>query len=183
MSVHHKTEENMSKAIAALQREMATIRTGRASPAILDRVFVSYYGTETPLKQIASVSVPDSQTLMIQPYDRSALKDIEKGIMDANIGLTPNNDGAVIRIKIPSLTEERRKDLIKQVKKIAEEAKVAVRNIRRDMIDEVKAEEKAKTVSEDDSKKLQEQIQKTTDRYIVQVDQVAATKEKELLEV
>lgn len=179
----HKTEENMNKAIAAYQRELATIRTGRASPALLDRVFVNYYGTETPLKQMSNVSVPDSQTLMIQPYDRSALKDIEKGIMDANLGLTPNNDGSVLRIKIPPLTEERRKELIKQVKKIAEEAKVAIRNIRRDMIDEIKAQEKAKTLSEDDSKKQQDQVQKSTDKFIIQVDQIAAAKEKELLEV
>jgi ribosome recycling factor len=183
MAIHKKTQENMDKAVANLHRELGTIRTGRASPALLERVMVEQYGTVMPLKQVANISVPDSQTLMIQAYDKSGLKAIEKGIMDANIGLTPNNDGSVIRVKIPALTEERRKEFIKQAKKIGEEAKVAIRNIRRDMVDEVKAKEKAKEITEDESKKLQDTVQKTTDKYIADVDKSVALKEKELTEV
>ncbi len=183
MAIHKKTQENMDKAVANLHRELGTIRTGRASPALLERVMVEQYGTVMPLKQVANISVLDSQTLMIQAYDKSGLKAIEKGIMDANIGLTPNNDGSVIRVKIPALTEERRKEFIKQAKKIGEEAKVAIRNIRRDMVDEVKAKEKAKEITEDESKKLQDTVQKTTDKYIADVDKSVALKEKELTEV
>lgn len=183
MAIHKKTQENMDKAIGNLHRELGTIRTGRASTAILDRVMVEQYGVAMPLKQAGTVSVPDSQTLMIQAYDKSGLRAIEKAIMDANIGLTPTNDGSVIRIKIPALTADRRKEFIKQAKKIGEDAKVAVRNIRRDMVDEAKAKEKAKEITEDESKKMQDTIQKTTDKFIAEVDKSVALKEKELSEV
>jgi len=174
-------EERMKKSIGTLQTEFKTIRTGRASPALLDRVEVDYYGTPTALKSLANISVPDGRSLLIQPYDKSGLKDIEKAIHNSGLGLTPNNDGSVIRINIPALTEERRKELTKQVKKYAEEQRVAVRNIRRDRADEHK---KLKgTHSEDDKKRQEESLQKLTDKYIKEIDRLVSEKEAEVMEV
>lgn len=175
-------ESRMKKAIATLQQEFQTIRTGRASPALLDRVEVDYYGTATPLKSLANLSVPDGRSLMIQPYDKSSLKEIEKAIHNSGLGLTPNNDGSVIRISIPPLTEERRKDLTKQVRKFGEEQRVAVRNIRRDGADELK-KLKSEGVSEDEVKRQEEAMQKLTDKYVKEVDKLVHDKEAEVMEV
>ena len=175
------SEETMKKAVANLMKEFQTIRTGRANPALLDRVEVDYYGTPTPLKSLANISTPDGRSLMIQPYDKSGLKDIEKAIHNSGLGLTPNSDGVVIRITIPQLTEERRKDMTKTVKKFGEEAKVAVRNIRRDAADalkKLKGEE-----SEDEIKRLEESLQKVTDKYVKEIDKHVHDKEVDIMEV
>jgi ribosome recycling factor len=175
-------EERMKKAIANLKHEFQSIRTGRANPQLLDRVEVQYYGTATPLKSLANISTPDGKSLVIQPYDKSALKDIEKGIHASDLGLTPNSDGNVIRIGIPPLTEERRKDLTKLVKKVGEEAKVAVRNIRRDSDQEIK-KSKDSGISEDEVKGKLDDLQKLTDRYVKEIDSAIKEKEKEILEI
>lgn len=174
-------EERMTKAIESLHREFLTVRTGRANPAILDRVEVDYYGTPTPLKSLANISSQDGRSLVIQPYDKGALKDIEQGIHKAQIGLTPNNDGTLIRINIPALTEDRRKELSKQVKKIGEEAKVSVRNIRRDCDQELK-KFKDEGISEDDLKRSAEDLQKLTDKYTKEIDKSVSDKEAEIME-
>jgi ribosome recycling factor len=176
-------EDHMQKAIEATQRSFNTIRTGRANAALLDKVTVEYYGTETPLKQLANISTPDATTIQIQPYDRSAMSSIEKAISMADLGLTPNNDGSVIRLNIPPLTSDRRKELVKVAGKYAEEGKVAIRNIRRDAIDTVKKQEKEKEISEDESRDLQDNIQKLTDKYVARVDEVLAEKEKDIMTV
>lgn len=176
-------EEKMQKTIAETKREFSGIRTGRANPLILDKINVDYYGTATPLRQISNISVQDGQALIIQPYDKSALGAIEKAILKSDLGVTPNNDGANVRINFPPLTEERRKELVKQVKKIGEENKVAIRNIRRDMTDTLKKLEKSESIPEDEVKKHQEQIQKITDKYTKEIDTVVAEKEKEVLSV
>ncbi len=176
-------EEHMKKTVGLIQKELQGIRTGRANPALLDRVMVDYYGTPTPLKQVANISTPDGKCLVVQPYDKSALKDIESAINKADTGMTPNNDGSVIRIVIPILTEERRKSLVKDIKKIAEDGKVALRNSRRDALESVKKLEKDKTISEDQSKKEQEHIQKLTDKYSKEIDDLSVTKEKEVMTV
>ncbi|MCM3291686.1 ribosome recycling factor [Paenibacillus sp. MER 180] len=181
-AVKKNAEERMEKAIAALKRELATLRAGRATPALLDRVQVEYYGAMTPVNQLANISTPDPRTLMIQPWDKSSLSDIERAIMKSDLGLTPANDGSMIRLAIPALTEERRAELVKHTKKFGEEAKVAVRNIRRDANDDIKKLEKT-DISEDESRRHQEDIQKTTDKYIAEVDKVLAAKEKEIMEV
>jgi ribosome recycling factor len=173
-------EARMQKAVEATQQNFNTVRTGRANASLLDRIVVDYYNTETPLKSLANVSVPDSSTLQIQPFDRSILAAIERAIAESDIGLTPNNDGSSIRLNIPPLTTERRKELVKMVAKLAEEGKVAVRNIRRDGVDSVRKQEKAKEISEDESKKQQEQIDKLTEKFVKKMDQLAAEKEKEL---
>ncbi|MBR2578448.1 MAG: ribosome recycling factor [Erysipelotrichaceae bacterium] len=173
-------EERMSKAIEAFEHNLSKVRTGRANPAILDGVEVDYYGSPTPINQIASVSVQEGKTIMIKPYDASSLKDIERAINTSDIGLPPQNDGSCIRITVPALTEETRKGYCKDVAKMAEEAKVAIRNIRRDGNDEVK---KDKSIPEDMAKDLQEQIQKTTDKFIAKVDEVAKAKEKEIMTI
>jgi ribosome recycling factor len=174
-------EERMKKSIATLETEFKSVRTGRASPALLDRVEVEYYGTPTPLKSLSNISVPDGRSLVIQPYDKGSLKDIEQAIHKSGLGLTPNNDGTVVRINIPPLTEERRKELTKVVKKYAEEQRVAIRNIRRDSADELK---KLKgEVSEDEIKRQEESLQKLTDRYVKEIDKVSHEKEKEIMEV
>jgi ribosome recycling factor len=173
-------EARMQKAVEATQHNFNTVRTGRANASLLDRIVVDYYNTETPLKSLANVSVPDSSTLQIQPFDRSILAAIERAIAESDIGLTPNNDGSSIRLNIPPLTTERRKELVKMVAKLAEEGKVAVRNIRRDGVDSVRKQEKAKEISEDESKKQQEQIDKLTEKFVKKMDQLAAEKEKEL---
>ncbi|WP_100404455.1 ribosome recycling factor [Bacillus solitudinis] len=176
-------EQRMSKAIEALNRELAKLRAGRANPALLDRVTVEYYGAETPLNQLATMSVPEARLLVIQPFDKTSISDIERAIQKSDLGLTPSNDGTIIRIAIPPLTEERRKDLVKVVKKSAEEAKVAVRNIRRDANDDLKKLQKDGDLTEDDLRRSTEDVQKLTDKTIVKVDEVADNKEKEIMEV
>lgn len=178
-----KTTERMEGTIEALKKEFASIRTGRASLALLDGITVDYYGSLTPLQQLASLSVPESRQIVIQPWEQKIIPDIEKAIMKSDLGLTPMNDGKVIRINIPSLTEERRKQLVKVVRKRAEEARIAVRNIRRDSNEELKKLEKEKHLSEDDAKKSHEDIQKLTDSYILKVDEVLKHKENEIMEV
>ncbi|WP_199618020.1 ribosome recycling factor [Paenibacillus alkalitolerans] len=181
-SVKKNAEERMEKAVAALRKELAGLRAGRATPALLDRVQVEYYGASTPVNQLASVNVSDSRTLTIQPWDKSAIGAIEKGILKSDLGLTPTNDGSSIRISLPALTEERRAELVKTTKKYGEEAKVAIRNIRRDANDDIKKLEKDQ-ISEDESKRHQEDVQKLTDRFVAEVDKVLAAKEKEIMEV
>lgn len=181
-SIKKNAEERMDKAIQALKRDLASLRAGRANPSILDRVQVEYYGTLTPISQMAGITTPDARTLLIQPWDKSALQDIEKAILKSDLGLTPSNDGSIIRISIPMLTEERRAELVKIVKKSGEEAKVAIRNIRRDANDECKKLEKTE-LSEDESRRIQDDIQKVTDRFIAEVDKLVAGKEKEIMEV
>ncbi|OGH97421.1 MAG: ribosome recycling factor [Candidatus Melainabacteria bacterium RIFOXYA12_FULL_32_12] len=176
-------EEKMQKTIAETKKEFTSIRTGRANPMILDKINVDYYGTATPLRQVSNLSVQDGQTLVIQPYDKSALSTIEKAILKSDLGVTPNNDGVNIRITFPPLTEERRKDLVKTVKKIGEDNKVAIRNIRRDMTDALKKLEKSENIPEDEIKKHQDQIQKVTDKYTREIDTLVAEKEKEVLAV
>jgi ribosome recycling factor len=178
-----RTTDRMSHTVEALRKDLASIRTGRASLALLDDIMVNYYDTLTPLQQLASLSIPESRQIAIQPWDQKIISDIEKAILKSDLGLTPANDGKTIRINIPTLTEERRKQLVKTVKRKAEEAKVAVRNIRRDANEELKRLEKDKHVSEDVVKKSQEDIQKITDSYIAKVDEVVANKEKEIMEV
>jgi len=179
-----KTTERMSRAIEALKKEFASIRTGRASLALIDGIMVNYYDTPlTPLHQLASLSIPESRQIAIQPWDQKIIPDIEKAILKSDLGLTPMNDGKMIRINIPPLTEERRKQLVKAVRKKAEEAKVAVRNIRRDSNEELKKLEKEKHLSEDIVKKSQDEIQKITDSYISKADEVLGHKEKEIMEV
>ena len=178
-----KTTDRMDRTIEALRKEFSSIRTGRASLALLDGIMVNYYNTLTPLQQLASLSIPESRQMAIQPWDPKIIPDIEKAILKSDLGLTPMNDGKMIRMSIPLLTEERRKQLVKIVKKKAEEAKVAVRNIRRDANEELKKLEKEKHLSEDEVKKAQDEIQKITDSYITRVDDVLANKEKEIMEV
>ncbi|MCX5717399.1 MAG: ribosome recycling factor [Nitrospirae bacterium] len=178
-----KAVEKMDHSIEALKKEFASVRTGRASLALLDGIKVDYYGTPTPLQQVASLSVPESRQIAIQPWDQKIISDIEKAIMKSDLGLTPTNDGKVIRINMPLLTEERRKQLVKVVRKNSEDAKVAVRNIRRDVNDEIKELEKEKHLSEDDTKKSLDEIQKFTDSYVKKIDEILTHKEKEIMEV
>ncbi|MBA4544060.1 MULTISPECIES: ribosome recycling factor [Thermoactinomyces] len=173
----------MEKAIQVLKKDLLTIRAGRANPALLDKVTVEYYGTEMPINQMANISTPDPRTLAIQPWDKSALGEIERAILKSDLGLTPTNDGSVIRITIPPLTEERRNELVKVARKMGEEAKVAIRNVRRDANDEIKKLEKNGEIPEDTARRGQEEIQKLTDRFIKEVDQVVAAKEKEMMEI
>ena len=173
----------MTKAIQAFSRELASIRAGRANASFLDRITVDYYGAPTPVNQLAGISVPEARLLVIQPYDKTILGDIEKAILKSDLGLNPSSDGNIIRIAIPALTEERRKELVKVVKKEAEEAKVAIRNIRRDGNDELKKLEKTGDITEDDLRGYSDDIQKVTDEYISKVDSVTKEKEKEILEV
>ena len=176
-------EEKMDKAIAQLKREFATVRTGRANPAILDKVQVDYYGTPTPLRQMSQVTVQDGTTLVITPYDKSILKEIEKAIIKAELGIAPNSDGICLRLQFPPLTEDRRKEIAKDVKKMGEEAKVAVRNVRRDMSDGLKKTEKADNIPEDMVKDYQDKIQKITDKYTKTIDDSVSEKEKEVMTV
>ena len=176
-------QERMEKVIDNLETNYSEIRAGRANPAILNRVSVEYYGVPTPINQVASVSVPEARLIVIQPWDRSILSQIEKAIEKADIGIHPMNDGGVIRLSFPELTEERRKEIVKDVKKTAEEAKVAVRNIRRDEMDEAKAKLKNKEISEDEEKALEDKIQKETDKYVAKIDEIADKKEKEIMSV
>ena len=176
-------EEKMKKALETARRNFASVRTGRAAPSLLDRVVVSYYGSEVPLKQLASVSVPDPKMLVVQPYDKGSLSDIEKAIQKSDLGLNPSIEAGVVRLSIPPLTEERRKDLAKMIKKSAEDEKVVIRNIRRDILEHVKKQEKESHLSKDQVASIQEEIQKLTDRYTKEIDQLLASKEKEILEV
>jgi ribosome recycling factor len=176
-------DASMRKSVEATQRNFNTIRTGRANPSLLDKLTVDYYGAETPLKSLASISTPDSQTIQIQPFDISTLSLIEKVISMSDLGLTPNNDGKVIRINIPPLTEDRRKELCKLAARYAEEGKVALRNIRRDGIERIKKQEKDGDLSKDMSRDEQDQVQKLTDRYIAELEKLLAAKEAEILKV
>lgn len=176
-------EERMKKSIEHLSKDLASMRAGRANPAMVERVSVDYYGTPTPINQLANVTVPEARLLVIQPWDKSMIADIEKAIMRSDLGITPSNDGNVIRLAVPQLTEERRKELAKVVKKRVEEARVAVRNIRREANDMLKSSEKDKLISEDENKKGADEIQKLTDKYVKNVDAVLQAKEKEIMEV
>ena len=182
-AIKKDAEERMGKALASLERDFAKLRTGRASTSLVDDLKVDYYGTPTPVSQLASVAVPDSRTLTIQPWDRGAFPLVEKAILKSDLGLTPINDGKIIRISIPPLTEERRKDLVKVARKYTEESMVAIRNIRRDANDSLKKLEKDKTASEDDVKKATDAIQKLTDAQIAKADQKYQAKEKEIMEI
>lgn len=181
-SIYKETRDRMGKTITALENELKRIRTGRASLSLLDGIRVDYYGTPTPLSQMASLSVPESRLIAIQPWDVSVIKDIEKAIMKSDLGLTPSNDGKIVRISIPPLTEERRKELVKVVNKVCEEHRVAVRNIRRDSNEYLKGMKKEGDISEDDAFKAQDQVQKITDDFIKNIDDIYKEKEKEILE-
>ncbi|MCI6358538.1 MAG: ribosome recycling factor [Oscillospiraceae bacterium] len=176
-------EAKMKKTTEVLSEQFAAVRAGKANPAVLDRITVDYYGSPTPIQQIASISTPDARSLLIQPWDGSVLKGIEKAILASDLGINPQNDGRAIRLVFPQLTEERRKELAKQVKKYAEESKVAVRNIRRDAMEKFKAQKKKSEITEDDLKIVEKDMQKLTDDYIKEVDKIAAKKEQELMEL
>ena len=184
MEQHIKDCSNrMQKSIDSLEKDFSRLRTGRASTALVDNIRVEYYGTPTPLNQVASVSIPDSRTISISPWDRNAFSNIEKAIMKSDLGLTPVNDGKSIRINIPPLTEERRKELVKMAKKYTEDAKVAIRNVRRDVNDALKKMQNSKEISEDELHKAQDEVQKTTDSFVKKADAVMAEKEKEIMEI
>ena len=176
-------EEKMKKTLEGLKKDYGSLRAGRAAPSLLDKVMVDYYGTPTPVNQMASVTVPEARMIMIKPYDKSSLKEIEKAIQKSDLGLTPNSDGTTIRLAIPQLTQERRKELVKVVSKKAEDAKVAMRNIRRDGNEAIKKAEKNKEITEDDRKEGQDKIQKLLDKYIKLIDSTKTSKEKEVMEV
>ncbi len=176
-------EEKMEKTLDVLIREFGSIRAGRANPSVLDKISVDYYGCATPVNQLAAVSVAEARVLQIQPYDASTLKLIEKAILVSDIGINPQNDGRVIRLIFPPLTEERRKEIVKDVKKIAEDSKVAIRSIRRDAIEKLKALKKANTITEDDQANGEKKIQTVTDKYCKEIDDLTAVKEKEILEI
>jgi len=176
-------ESLMQKAIEATQRSFNTIRTGRANTSLLDRVMVEYYGTPTPLKSLASINTPDASTITIQPFDKTSLNSIEKAISLSDLGLTPSNDGQIIRLNIPQLTSDRRKEFVKLAAKFAEEGKVSIRNIRRDAVDSVRKQEKNSEIPEDEARDLQDKIQKLTDKYAAKVDEVLAEKEKDITTV
>ncbi|MCI8346019.1 MAG: ribosome recycling factor [Clostridia bacterium] len=176
-------EERMKKTINVYEENLAEIRAGRANPAILNKITVNYYGTPTPINQMAGISVPEARLIVIQPWDMSVLKEIERAILASDIGITPNNDGKVIRLNFPELNEERRKDLVKDIRKMSEEAKVAVRSVRRDGIDEFKKMQKDSEITEDELKQAEDQIQKLTDKYVEQIDKITENKEKEIMTV
>lgn len=176
-------EDKFKKTLDALKKEYGTLRAGRAAPSLLDKVMVDYYGTPTPVNQVANVTVPEPRIILIKPYDKGSLKDIERAIQKSDLGLTPNSDGTAIRLAIPQPTQERRKEIVKVVGKKAEESKVAMRNIRRDANDAIKKLEKSKEITEDDRKDGETKIQKMLDKYIKLVDEVKSTKEKEVMEV
>lgn len=176
-------EDKMNKTISVLKKDLASMKAGRANPTILDRIEVEYYGSMVPISQVGNISAPEPRIILIQPWEKSSLKTIEKAILKSDLGLTPSNDGAVIRLIIPELTEETRKNLVKNVKKAGEEAKVAVRSIRRDSNDKIKALKKNSEISEDDMKKAEDDIQKKTDNFIKEVDKIIESKEKEIMSV
>ncbi|WP_277630332.1 ribosome recycling factor [Atopococcus tabaci] len=177
------TKAKMEKAEQALRRELAGIRAGNANPSLLNRIDVEYYGVMTPLNQLAQISVPEARLLMVTPYDKSSISEIEKAIQRSDLGITPANDGSVIRLAIPPLTEERRKEIAKQVGKEAENAKIAVRNIRRDAMDQLKKEEKSGEITEDDLRRYEKDVQKLTDDSVANIDKIAEEKEKEILDI
>ncbi len=175
-----EAESSMQKTVEATQRSFNTIRTGRANASLLDRVMVEYYGSPTPLKSLANISIPDSTTITIQPYDRNTLNLIEKAISLSDVGLNPNNDGSMVRLNIPPLTSDRRKEFVKLAAKYAEEGRVAIRNIRRDAVDTIRKQEKNSEVSEDEAQDLQDKLQKLTDKYTAKINELLAEKEKEI---
>lgn len=179
----NNVEERMQKTISVFEENLSEIRAGRANPAILNKINVEYYGVPTPINQVAGISVPEARTIVIQPWDASVLKAIEKAIIASDIGLNPNNDGKVIRLNFPELTEERRKELVKDIRKIAEEARVSVRSIRRDGMDDVKNALKKSEITEDDKETLEDKIQKLTDKYVAEVDSLLEKKEKEIMSI
>ncbi len=176
-------EEKMKKALSVLLEQLAGVRAGRANPKILDKVMVEYYGVETPINQVANIMVPEARMITIQPWDASILKEVEKAIQKADIGLNPNNDGKVIRLIFPELNEDRRKELVKDIKKMSEDSKVVLRNIRRDAIDDFKAKEKASEITEDDLHNAEEDIQKLTDKYVAKIEEEISAKEKEIMSI
>ena len=176
-------EERMMKTISVFEENLSEIRAGRANPAILNKISIDYYGTPTPINQVAGISVPEARLIVIQPWDVSILKEIEKEILKSDIGINPNNDGKVIRLAFPELNEERRKEIVKEVRKMAEEAKVAVRAVRRDEIDDAKAKQKNSEISEDDLKLAEDNIQKLTDKYVAEIDKILEAKEKEVMSI
>jgi ribosome recycling factor len=178
-----ETELHMQKTVEATKKELQAVRTGRANSSILDRVIVEYYGTPTPITQLAAISVPDARTLVVQPWDKTALAAVEKAILKADLGLNPVNDGTVIRLPVPQLTEERRKELVKVVKKEAEENRIIIRNLRRDSNDKLKALEKDSKITEDEGKRAHDDTQKLTDKHIAEIDKLLEAKEKEIMEV
>ncbi len=178
-----ETENRMVKTIEALDTDLKTVRTGRASPALIERVMVEYYGTPAPLNQLAVISAPEPNLLVVRPFDPASLSNIEKAIMAADLGLNPGNDGRLIRVPIPRLTEERRREMVKRVSRRVEEAKISVRNIRRDSLDELREYEAESLISEDDLTRGQEQLQQMTDRYVEQVEQVGSRKEQDIMEI
>lgn len=182
-NIINNCESKMEKTVSALDNEYKSLRTGRASAALFNNISVEYYGAQTPLSQVGSISVPEARIVVIQPWDKSILPAIEKAIMKSDLGLTPNNDGKLIRINFPSLTSDRRKDLAKQAKQIAEKSKVSIRNIRREAMDEIKALEKKSDISEDDQKASDARIQKLTDNFVIQIGEIAIAKEKEIMEI
>jgi ribosome recycling factor len=182
-NIFAQLQKDMDHSVGALRRELAKLRTGRASTALLEHIFVEYYGAHTPLNQLATLSAPEPRLLVVQPFDRSAMGDIEKAILKSDLGLTPNNDGKIIRVPIPQLTEERRKELVKHVKKIAEEFRVSVRNHRRVAIEQLKEAEKKKELTADEFKHGQDRVQKLTDEFIARIEKVIKSKEEEIMEV
>ncbi len=180
---YSKFEEKMTKTISVFEENLAEIRAGRANPAILNKIMIDYYGTPTPINQVAGISVPEARMIVIQPWDASVLKEIEKEILKSDIGINPNNDGKVIRLTFPELNEERRKEIVKDIRKMAEEAKVAVRSIRRDAIDSAKTMQKNAEISEDELKVAEDKIQKLTDTYVAKVDEILEKKEKEVMSI
>ena len=180
---YDKFEEKMMKSISVFEENLAEIRAGRANPAILNKISIDYYGTPTPINQVAGISVPEARLIVIQPWDASILKEIEKEILKSDIGINPNNDGKVIRLAFPELNEERRKEIVKDIRKMAEEAKVAIRSIRRDAIDSAKAMQKNSEISEDDLKVAEDKIQKLTDKYVDEIDSILDKKEKEVMSI
>ena len=182
-TVYSYADEKMAKTISALKNEYASIRAGRASAAVLDRIRVDYYGTPTPVNQLAAVSVSEARILVIQPWDKSVLGAIEKAIQTSDLGINPQNDGTIIRLTFPPLTEDRRKEIVKTIRATAEESKVAIRSIRRDCIDKLKKMEKASEITEDDLKEGEKQIQDRTDKFIKEIDSIASAKEKEVMEI
>lgn len=182
-AIKKEANERMDKSIESLKKEFGSVRTGRASLSLLDGIKIDYYGTPTQLAQVATLGIPEPRQITIQPWEQKLIPEIEKAILKSDLGLTPGNDGKTIRLNIPTLTEERRKQLVKVVKKYAEEAKVAIRNIRRDVNDKIKKSEKEQHLSEDDVKRLQDEIQKLTDQHVAKVDEVLHHKEKEIMEV
>lgn len=179
----HEAEEKMKKSLELLRKDYSTLRAGRANPAILDKIYVDYYGAKTPLNQLANISAPEPRLLTIQPWDKTSVSLIEKAIQKSDLGINPSSDGSVIRIVIPQLTQERRLELVKIIKKKAEETRVSLRNVRRDINEKIKNMDKTKAVSEDEAKKGQDDVQKLTDKYIKEVDHVLELKEKEIMEV